>query len=78
MCIICNCDEIGDRFLLAFARSRKSMKESTRAMLECSKAASDHTIKARYSFMHKKMVRLERSWNAIEQEREASEAHLPD
>jgi hypothetical protein len=70
MCIICNCGDDGDEFLLAFERARSGMKASKVAMLKCSQVAADVATQARYDAMHKKIARLLREWNAIEQERE--------
>ena len=77
MCIICNCDDHGDAFLVAFERTRASMLEAKTAMLKCAEASSEPDARARYDAAHKKIARLLRDWNSIEHERErgAGEVH---
>lgn len=77
MCIICNFttpDEqfggCGDRFLSAFSASRANMKRAADEMLICSKTAPTPEARKLYGRAHKKMVRIIRDWNRIEQERE--------
>jgi hypothetical protein len=66
MCILCNCgfDGPADEFLGAFEASRRIMKRATEEMGRCAR------IDRRYDKTHKRMVRLMRDWNRIEQERE--------
>ena len=65
MCIVCNCDEAGDDFLIKFERARSAMKEATEAMRRCSEIHRD------YDRTHKLMVKLTREWNRVEQQRES-------
>jgi hypothetical protein len=64
MCIVCNCDEAGLRFLDHFHNARAEMEQATRAMLICAGTRPE------YDATHKRMVRLCRDWNRIEHERE--------
>jgi hypothetical protein len=80
MCIICNCGDDGDEFLSAFEQARAGMKAAKAAMLKCAESAVHpatsapyHEARARYDAMHKKIARLLREWNSIEQEREQSD-----
>ena len=64
MCIICNCGADGENFLASFSLSRDAMKKAKDEMMKCS------SVDRRYDAIHKKMVRLIKEWNSIEQERE--------
>jgi len=65
MCIVCNCEDAGDEFLVEYERARTAMDRAAQAMLACSK------IDRRYDRSHKALVKLCREWNKIEHEREA-------
>jgi uncharacterized coiled-coil DUF342 family protein len=76
MCIICNCGDDGDEFLTAHSRTSGAMQEAKDAMLKCSQTATDPAVRKRYDAMHKKITRMLRDWNRIEQERESgAEGH---
>lgn len=79
MCIICNdADELAgpsSAVLHSFDESRQAMKRAAESMLHMSKTANNADARKRYDRAHKKMARLMREWNAIEEEREAS---IPD
>jgi len=78
MCIICNCTKGGSAeeevanmmkacdFLDSFEVARSSMRRAAGLIHTLSK------IDRRYDRTHKRMIRLIRDWNRIEQEREAS------
>jgi len=76
MCIICNMqrDDLGfdaaEDFLSSHYRAGKTMREASDAMLKCSKLAINKEDKKRYAMIHKKMVKMRRAWNALEQLRE--------
>lgn len=70
MCIICNCDHRGTRFLEEFSSVRVHMNNAAEAMLECSKVARDSGAQRQYDAAHKLIVRLSREWNKIEHMRE--------
>ena len=70
MCIICNCDETGEAFLIAFEGARTNMQAARDHMLECSRVAIDQDVRKQYDATHKQMVRLIREWNSLEQQRE--------
>lgn len=70
MCIICNCSDDGDEFLLAFLKAQRAMKEAKDAMLKCSKSSVDKTAAKQYDRVHKEMVRLIKEWNRLEEKRE--------
>ena len=75
MCIICNCKEYSkapDEFISAFESSRASMKKACDSMKRVSEEAISEEHAKRYDRTHKKMVRLLRDWNRIEQERESN------
>ncbi len=65
MCIICRCGDDGNRALDAFALSRTAMQRAAVAMKICS--ATDPG----YDATHKKMVKLMREWNRLEESRES-------
>lgn len=70
MCIICESEMAGDRFLAAFKQSREAMEKASVAMLAASMAAATPEGKRRYDRTHKAMVRLMREWNSLEASRE--------
>jgi len=77
MCIICHCGDEGDDFLTEFARTSAAMARAKQSMLKCSHTAVDPVTKApdlkaraAYDKTHKKIARMLREWNSIEQERE--------
>ena len=77
MCMLCHCGDDGEKFLSAFEDSRTAMKRAIAAIHTCSGTALHpvtrvpyHEARTQYDRMHKKMVRLLREWNKIEQERE--------
>lgn len=77
MCIICNCGDNhkeADIFLGSFERARNAMRRAVDAMKVVSTVATTKDDRKRYDRTHKKMVRILRDWNRIEQEREA---HIP-
>lgn len=75
MVILCNADEAAaERYLIEDQDARRHMRAAADAMLECSKTAKDAETAARYDAAHKKMVRLMRDWNRLEQEREVPPA----
>ena len=84
MCIICAMEVTADLkdintaedFLSAFLRARVNMQESARLMKLCSKVAIRPETRKQYDKTHKKMVRLIREWNKLEQFREAHQPHL--
>ena len=77
MCIICNCNKAGDTFLHEHFVAARSMKNAAAAMLICSQTSNSKfepdraaENRKRYDKTHKKMVKLIRAWNRLEQERE--------
>lgn len=70
MCIVCNCDTLGDDFLTAFHQARHYMGRAASLMLECSKRVSDPEAKRSYDRSHKHMRRVLRDWNRTEEMRE--------
>lgn len=77
MCILCHCGDDGEKFLSAFHDSRGAMKRAVTAMHTCAATAlhpvtraPDPAVRRQYARMHKQMVRLLRTWNKIEHERE--------
>jgi hypothetical protein len=70
MCIICNCGDAGFDFLTDHGAAAGRMRAAKAKMLECSRIATEPEQRKRYDRMHKKMARLIREWNRIEQERE--------
>lgn len=73
MCIICNAGDAGMLFLNEYAHARHHMKRAADAMLLCS--ATKPGLKRidqrkQYNKTHKRMVRLIREWNRLEQFRE--------
>lgn len=72
MCIICNCGSgDGDDFLVTFESARIAMNQAKEAMLKCSKTATSEEAKDRYDATHKKMAKLIREWNKLEEFRES-------
>lgn len=78
MCIICNLHQAtakhpdedanvqkAEDYLLQFAIAKSAMNLATKAMLDCAQ------VEPRYDKTHKAMVRIMRTWNSIEQQREA-------
>lgn len=72
MCIVCNCPDDGVEFVSLYEKSRQVMKQSTDALLVCSKTAKNEQQRKRYDWVHKRMVELMREWNTLEQHRELS------
>lgn len=74
MCIVCNCDgpsdTTGSDFLTTFDNSRRAMSATADAMLKCSQVAFTPEAQQRYDRTHKKMVKLIREWNKLEELRE--------
>ncbi len=75
MCIICEMDdmvsiETAGKFLTAFDKSRGEMRQSAELMLECAKSAVADDTRKRYDRTHKRMVKLMREWNQLEEFRE--------
>lgn len=70
MCIICNCGDTGDAFLLAHTGAANRMKLAAEAMLKCAMIAPTPEQRRQYDRTHKKIVRQLRDWNRLEQERE--------
>jgi hypothetical protein len=70
MCIICNCGDDGDSFLTAFLNSQRAMRNAQDWMRRCSTHAVDAESRKRYDATHKRMVKLMREWNALEEFRE--------
>jgi hypothetical protein len=65
MCIMCNLGfDKGDEFLFDFVAARHAMEKAAQTMKECA------AIHRPYDRTHKRMVKLIRDWNRIEQERE--------
>lgn len=79
MCIYCNMGpEISDKdpagaFLDDFVRSQASMERAAKAMLVCSRLAPDPKVRRQYDRTHKRMVRMIRDWNRLEQFRERAD-----
>jgi hypothetical protein len=67
MCIVCECGEVGLDFLSKFEKSRYEMKEAKAAMLKCVESTADKEVKKCYSVIHKKMVKLLKEWNRLEE-----------
>lgn len=57
MCIICNCDELGDEFLNEFRQSIGHLKNAESALLKCSKKVKSYDAK------HKQLVRMRKELN---------------
>lgn len=72
MCIVCNCGDTGGEFLCEFARAQAAMKSAAQKMLECSKVATTPEQRWRYDATYKRMVKLIRQWNGLEQFRESA------
>lgn len=73
MCIICNTpglSDTADRFLQAFDKARRNMKEAEQLMLKAANEAHNPTVSKRYKTIHKKMVRQRKAWNSLEHQRE--------
>jgi hypothetical protein len=73
MCIICNTPPYNteaDSFLTHYSRSRSAMKASALLLKQCSAIALTPEVRKQYDKTHKKMVRLIREWNKLEQMRE--------
>ena len=73
MCIICNLSvkgkehegcQLAINFINKFEQASHAMKQATNSMLEVKK------FDRNYDNTHKKMVKLMRAWNRLEQERE--------
>lgn len=70
MCIICNVtigqetSELGSEFLNDFETARKAMSKAALTMARCAQ------IDKRYDRTHKKMIKILRAWNKLEQSRE--------
>ena len=81
MCIICECgtSDASEEYLMSHEKTKLEMRKAAKAMLECSKVAITKEGRKSYDNTHKKMVKLIRDWNRIEQEREEfyREAHHP-
>jgi hypothetical protein len=60
-----------EAFLCEFARAREHMKKAADALLQVRELPKSEPDKKRYDRAHKRVVRLIRDWNRIEQEREA-------
>jgi hypothetical protein len=59
-----------EAFLFEFRHAQEHMKKSAAALLDVRALPADKAARKRYDRAHKKMVRLIRDWNRIEQERE--------
>jgi hypothetical protein len=70
MRIICNCGDDGEAFYMGHYRASVAIGKAKDAMLKCSQTAKDEAARRRYDAMHKKIARMLRDWNRIEQERE--------
>jgi len=77
MCIICNCGDDGDDFLMHFSAVKQHMRLAAEAMLRCSKLGNKYfqpghasRNRQRYDQIHKKIVKMRKEWNKIEHERE--------
>lgn len=66
MCIICNCNEKGDEFLMDHFSARVAMKKAIKSMEAC----YDVSNMKKYRKAQYKMVRILREWNRIEENRE--------
>jgi len=66
MCIICSDVEIGTDYLTAIDNARHSLKDAEKALLKLGKTYPNKN----YDKAHKKLVRIRKSINEIEQMRE--------
>lgn len=57
MCIICNCNESGIKFLEEFSKAQKHLKRAEKEILNCSK------VDKRYNSKHKQLVKLRKKLN---------------
>lgn len=65
MCIICNCNDAGIKFLEEFSKVQKNLKRAEKEMLSCSK------VDKRYNTKHKQLVKLRKELNRwFDEERE--------
>ena len=72
MCIICHCGtDIADEYLSANADVRTAMKRAAKAMMVCSQKADTQENRKQYDRTYKRIVRLIREWNQLEEFREA-------
>jgi hypothetical protein len=70
MCIVCNCGDDGNMFLIHFRNAQETIRIASASMKLCALRNNDKKIKRRYDRAHKKMVKLMREWNKIEHMRE--------
>lgn len=66
MCIICSDVELGTNYLTAIHSARHSLKCAEKALLKLGKMFPDRN----YDKAHKKLVRIRKSINDVEQMRE--------
>lgn len=76
MCIICNagdsleCLDLANAYLSWFSSSSFYMRQVENHMLAISQKFPDEADRKRYAAFHKRLVRMRRAWNRLEQERE--------
>lgn len=70
MCIICNCGDTGDEFLIAFEGVKHEMKRAKDLILKCSQVAVDAESRRQYDATHKAITRMIHDWNRLEEFRE--------
>jgi len=66
MCIICSDPDLGHDYLIAIFKARHSLKDAEKALLKLGKMYPEKN----YDKAHKKLVRIRRSINEVEQMRE--------